>query len=34
MDRAEAMNWIKETVAGVSLLVFVAASFALIGRIA
>jgi hypothetical protein len=34
MDREETMNWIKETVAGASLLVFVVASFALIGQIA
>jgi hypothetical protein len=34
MDRAETMNWIKETVAGVGLLMFVVASFALVGQFA
>ena len=34
MDREETMNWVKESVAGVSLLIFVVASFALIGQLA
>jgi hypothetical protein len=33
MDREEAMNWVRETAAGLSLLVFVVSSFMFVGAL-